>query len=134
MDPLVRLPVRLVPAALLLAAGLALPAPAGLALPAPRAGYDLRVTPDRRVHVDPDDIVPVELIPARPRLTVTSTPPGARVLRDGQPLGQTPLVVQVPAGTRVRLRFVLPGVCSLEREVLADDDREVSVDLLPASP
>jgi PEGA domain len=127
MGPLVRLPTRLVPAALLLAAGLALPART------PKAGYDLVVAQDRIVHVDPNDIVPVDLIPARPRLTVTSKPPGARLLRDGEPLGRTPLVVQVPAGVRIRLRLVLPGVCSLEREVVAWEDGEVSVDLVRAS-
>ncbi|MCS6914413.1 MAG: protein kinase [Myxococcota bacterium] len=68
-------------------------------------------------------------------ITVHSDPPGAQVLRDGQMVGQTPLVMQLKRGEPdVRLVLHKDGFVDSLRQIKAQGDQSLTVRLLPKPP
>ncbi len=58
------------------------------------------------------------------RLTIASTPPGAKVTIDNVERGVTPVVVDASRGSRLRIRLVLQGYKELYTEVTLGDAKE----------
>jgi serine/threonine-protein kinase len=89
-------------------------------------------------RIVPSPTAPVRPVPIAERLEITSTPPGARVVRvEGQTyLGKTPLTIRVASShPPLALRISAPGYEA--RDVIATDAmHEVAVDLLrrPIAP
>jgi hypothetical protein len=52
---------------------------------------------------------------AKAKLTLSSTPPGAKVTADGQPVGVTPLDLDWPSGKPIKLRFSKSGFKSVTK-------------------
>lgn len=64
-------------------------------------------------------------------LSLVSRPPGARVIIDGEPVGETPLAVEVPHGLH-QVTFKLRGHPSQEKEVIVGErPAKLIVDMAP---
>jgi serine/threonine-protein kinase len=63
------------------------------------------------------------------QVAITSTPPGAEVVRGDEVLGKTPLTLKVPRGEKVPLSFRKDGFLVAQRVVA--DEPQVNVRLLP---
>ncbi len=64
-------------------------------------------------------------------LSLVSNPPGARVVIDGEPVGETPLALEVPHGLH-RVTFKLRGHPNQEKEVIVGERAaKLIVDMLP---
>jgi len=84
----------------------------------------------------PQPVLPAEAAhparPARVRVEVVSTPPGARVSLHGRVLGRTPLSVALPAGVPTLLVFESEGRLSIAQRVHPQKGLVVSVQLPPS--
>jgi cytoskeletal protein RodZ len=75
------------------------------------------------------DAAEVRAPAVEPVLTVTSSPPGARVLVDGIGYGPTPITIRhLRPGLR-RVRLVLDGYASAERPLRLSDSRSATLDV-----
>jgi serine/threonine-protein kinase len=64
-------------------------------------------------------------------VTITTTPPGAEVVRGDEVVGHTPLVLKLPRGGEpVALQFRLDGFLSAQRMVTPKDDQQLTLRLL----
>lgn len=77
----------------------------------------------------------VELLPFAGVLTVTTTPPGADVLVDGQPVGVSPVELELPPGPH-EVRVSLDGHADAARElaVVAGRSYQLELTLAPLAP
>jgi len=63
-------------------------------------------------------------------VTVSTTPPGAEVLRGDEVLGHAPLVIKVPRGEKLALSFRKDGFLTAQRTLDGESDGEIKVRLL----
>jgi hypothetical protein len=71
------------------------------------------------------------------RLRITTRPPGAEVLIDGEAMGTTPITIPgLTAGPEHRVQLTLPGHTGVERAVRLEggQTRSLSLDLVPTEP
>ncbi|MBI2375176.1 MAG: PEGA domain-containing protein [Deltaproteobacteria bacterium] len=74
------------------------------------------------------EVVQAELIPAR-RISIDSEPPGADVALDGEPVGMTPIEIEVPAKACFELRFERPGFAPATRSCRGAKGERLRVEL-----
>ncbi|MCB9529788.1 MAG: PEGA domain-containing protein [Myxococcales bacterium] len=101
------------------------------------AGHE---TSERPIKLDGDaPPMTVALVPILPMLTVQSTPPGGKVIIDGEAVGTAPLTRPLPAGPHT-IRIELDGFDPAERQVTlaAEHTRErpylLPIELSKATP
>lgn len=123
--------------------------PAPLGEPGPTVSPPAEASPDRSDHAHPDPPSAAPLgprpaeepevsatsattgtPPARPRRRIESEPPGAEVLRDGAPIGTTPLELELEAGEVMRLELRRRGYRAVV-ETVSDTSPEVVRTRLP---
>jgi hypothetical protein len=61
------------------------------------------------------------------RVQITTQPPGAKVLLDGKPVGDSPLTIEVPAGRHTVTMAVASG--SVRRAIRVDAGKTVTIDV-----
>ncbi len=88
-----------------------------------------------KIEVGKSVTLEVELIPLTAPISISSRPPGAIVLVDGQVVGTTPFHGEVDPGAR-RFRLQLDGYDPAERtvELVAGGDYKVAFDLVKSKP
>jgi hypothetical protein len=88
-----------------------------------------------KVEVAKTVTLEVELIPLTAPISISSRPPGAIVLVDGQVVGTTPFNGEVDPGNR-KIRLQLDGYDPSERtiELVAGGDYKVGFDLVKSKP
>jgi hypothetical protein len=68
------------------------------------------------------------------KLTLSSTPPGAKVTNNGQQVGVTPMEYPTAAGQPVKLRFSLQGYTSQTKAFTPKVDGTLDIQLQPVAP
>ena len=108
------------------------PAPVARIDPVPLSEPPLVVAPPLEVVVPVPDSLPVGADPPATRHhTVTTTPAGAEVVRDGVVLGRTPFELDLPAGETADIEFRLDGYRSAHHAITPDEPAVVETRLRP---